>query len=255
MKVYRLTLKRGCHKGANPRRCPWMPWHSPYMSAHNHTSQPYTSSGGHRGQIPTSGIHTWPQERKSARPVRGIWSLSPSVIRALLASRRQACVGRFPYMARRTSSVTNNTKHAPCQIPTRSTFTTTHAQIPNKKRITPLPILSLNFKTQNIPKIYPLSWGKKKRRRRDMRHLGSRRRKTKQKRSSELISLGVECLRPGGAVVSPFAAPPVRLPASKSVLRSLWRTEHPAKTQENDEMRESARPGSDRGDRCGGESN
>lgn len=163
MKVYRLTLKPGCHKGANPRRCPWMPWHSPYMSAHNHTSQPYTSSGGHRGQIPTSGIHTWPQERKSARPVRGIWSLSPSVIRALLASRRQACVGRFPYMARRTSSVTNNTKHAPCQIPTRSTFTTTHAQIPNKKRITPLPILSLNFKTQKHPQNLPPLLGKQKR--------------------------------------------------------------------------------------------
>lgn len=110
-------------------------------------------------------------------------------------------------------------------------------------------------KPKTSPKSTPSPGKTKKRRRRDMRHLGSRRRKTKQKRSSELISLGVECLRPGGAVVSPFAAPPVRLPASKSVLRSLWRTEHPAKTQENDETRESARPGSDRGDRCGGESN
>lgn len=168
-------------------------------------------------------------------------------------SRRVWAVSRIWHAEPPALPIIPNTRLVKYQLDLPSPLRTHRYQ--TKKRITPLPILSLNFKTQNIPKIYPLSWEKKKRRRRDMRHLGSRRRKTKQKRSSELISLGVECLRPGGAVVSPFAAPPVRLPASKSVLRSLWRTEHPAKTQENDEMRESARPGSDRGDRCGGESN
>lgn len=63
----------------------------------------------HQGFIP--GL----RNEKRARRGEGLWALFPPAARAFLASRRQACVGRFPYMARRTASVTNNTKHT-CHV-------------------------------------------------------------------------------------------------------------------------------------------